>query len=177
MGNAPHSNMGVGPRLLATGGRKIMGSPCTILLVEDNNADATLVRRALSRAQIPHHLHAVHNGEEAIGYLAGSGFYANRQLYPLPVLVLLDLELPGIGGLEVLAWIRAQDHLRHLQVVILSGSGDPGDVAKAHALGADSFLAKTGDFKDVVHFVKAFWGFWHLIEPPPDAPPGPRPMV
>lgn len=155
--------------------KKVMGSPCTILLVEDNNADATLVRRALSRAHITHHLHAVHNGEEAIAYLAGTGFYANRQLYPVPVLVLLDLELPGIGGIEVLTWIRAQDHLRHLQVVILSGSGDPGDIAKARTLGADSFIAKTVDFKEVVQFVKAFWDFWHLVERPRDPPTGLRP--
>ena len=154
-----------------------MGSPCTILLVEDNNSDATLVRRALSRAQIGHHLHAVNNGEDAIAYLAGTGFYANRQLYQVPVLVLLDIELPCISGLEVLTWIRAQDHLRHLQVVILSGSGDPGDIAKALALGADSFLAKTGDFKEVVQFVKAFWDFWHLVEPPIDLPTGPRPSI
>lgn len=154
-----------------------MGSPCTFLLVEDNDADATLVRRALSRTQLAHELQVVLSGEEAIAYLAGTGFYCNRQLYPLPVLVLLDLKLPGLDGFEVLAWIRGQDHLRHLQVVILSGSGEAGDFAKARNLGADSFLVKTGDFREVVQFVKAFWNFWHLVEPPPDPPPlGPRPM-
>ena len=163
------------PDYFATGREiKVMGSPCTLLLVEDNNADATLVRRALSRAQIAHQLQVVPRGEEAIAYLAGSGFYSNRQLYPLPVLVLLDLELRGIDGFEVLAWIRSQDYLRHLQVVILSGSGDPNDFAKARAMGADSFILKTGDFKEVVQFVKAFWDFWHLVEPPSNLPSGPR---
>src|SRR3954469_18637827 len=99
----------------------------TILLVEDNEDDVFALRRALKKAQIANPVQVAEDGQKAVDYLAGVGHYADREEYPIPRLVLLDLKLPYRNGMEVLAWIRQQRSLDSLPVVILSGSDEARD--------------------------------------------------
>ncbi len=113
-----------------------------ILIAEDEDDEALLLQRALRKAAITNPTCRVKNGEQAIEYLAGTGSFANRTEYPLPLLVLLDLNMPKKSGFEVLAWIRAQPSLKALSVDILSGSCRHEDIEKALQLGANLYLKK-----------------------------------
>ncbi len=123
-----------------------------LLHVEDEPDDALLVRMALRRTCPFSELHQVEDSKGAIDYLAGSGEFRDRQRYPLPDLVLLDLKLPGLTGLEVLTWIRERVQFQHTPVVILSGSCLEEDRRQALALGADAFFVKTASYRDVIEF-------------------------
>src|SRR5690349_8172627 len=118
-----------------------------ILLVEDREDDIVLIRRSFEAANIPNPLFVVRNGEDAIMYLSSEGKYANRDEYPLPDLVLLDLKLPGIDGFEILQWIRRQPNLRQLRVIVLTSSEQYRDINRAYELGANSFLIKPNEFE------------------------------
>jgi CheY-like chemotaxis protein len=126
-----------------------------ILLVEDDSNDALLLQRAFRRAQLASALHIVSDGEQAIAYLSGEGGFENRELHPLPALVLLDLKLPGKSGLDVLAWVRKQAGLNDVAVIILTSSRQNSDVDQAYELGAVSYLAKPeGNFDGLAEMVK-----------------------
>ena len=118
------------------------GTIPTILLIEDNEDDVFLMRRALKKAAIELPLHVVTDGQQAIDYLDGRGQFGNRELHPVPSLIFLDLKLPCVHGFEVLAWIRQQDALRSLPVVILTSSPEERDRRKANELGAKAYLVK-----------------------------------
>ena len=120
-----------------------------ILVVEDDGNDTLLIRRTLASSGIPNPRHFVETGEAAINYLSARGQYTDRKKYPLPALVLLDLKLPGIGGLEVLRWIRAEPGVRHLRVIVLTSSKEIRDVNAAYRLGANSFLVKPLEFENM----------------------------
>jgi CheY-like chemotaxis protein len=113
-----------------------------ILLIEDNEDDAFIFRRAFSQARLRHPLHAVDNGQQAMEYLSGVGRFADRAVFPVPFLTLLDLKLPLRNGLDVLEWIRAQPPLAALSVVVLTSSAEPRDLARARELGARAYLVK-----------------------------------
>ncbi|MEJ7614243.1 MAG: response regulator [Candidatus Fervidibacter sacchari] len=113
-----------------------------VLLVEDSEDDALLLKRQLQKARVDVHLQVVCDGENAIRYLAGEGEYADRDKFPSPSLVFLDLNLPRKSGLEVLAWIREQPYLHRLPVVVLTATEDEGSIQKAFALGADYYIVK-----------------------------------
>lgn len=140
-----------------------------ILIIEDNPDDATLLRRAFVKAKILNPIYIVSTADEAIGYLTGTGKYHNRAEYPLPALILLDLKLPGMSGHEFLSWLRKQDALRNLRVVVLSSSDDMRDVSQAYQLGANSFLIKPADFERFVEISVALGGYWTWLERAPDA--------
>src|SRR3954468_6378149 len=124
-----------------------MADTAVFLLVEDEQDDAVLIQRAFRRAKFLNPLQVVRSGEEAMLYLKGEGRYSNRAEFPLPALVLLDLRMHGVDGFELLAWIRSQENLRALRVVVLSGSDAMTDVNRAYHLGANSFLVKPVDFE------------------------------
>src|SRR5882762_8837912 len=113
-----------------------------ILLVEDDEADIFLLRRAFRNARIANPLIEVRDGQAAIQYLSGVGAYADRARYPIPFLVLLDLRLPKLSGFEVLEWIRDQPELAELIVVVWTASAQVPEVAKAQELGANAYLVK-----------------------------------
>ena len=112
------------------------GNVKTVLLVEDNPDDVFLMRRVFKKARIMAQLLVVSDGRQAVSYLEGTGEYHDRQLYPLPDLVFLDLKLPFLHGFVVLAWIRKQAHLNDVRVIILTSSMEDQDREKAAALGA-----------------------------------------
>lgn len=113
-----------------------------ILLVEDNEDDVFLMRRALKTARLPLEISVAHDGQEAIDYLSGLGDFADRTKYPLPSLVLLDLKMPRRHGFEVLSWIRAEPTLKDLTVVVLTSSPEERDRKKASELGAHAYRVK-----------------------------------
>jgi len=139
------------------------------LLVEDDEDQVALIRRAFDKAKIVNPVQVVRSGEEAMVYLEGAGPYSNRHEFPLPKLVLLDLKMPGISGFDVLRWIRRQPGLKALRVVVLTASNEIRDVNEAYELGANSFLVKPVDFEDFVRLSKAIQGYWIWLSKTPEA--------
>jgi len=139
-----------------------------ILLVEDDEADIFLLRRAFRNARIANPLIEVRDGQAAIQYLSGEGDYAERTRYPIPFMVLLDLRLPKLSGFEVIAWMRDQPQLANLVVVVLTASDHVPDVTKARDLGANSYLVKPGNFEELVEMVKRIKGRWLLLDRLPE---------
>ena len=140
----------------------------TILLVEDNPSDIALTQRALQRAGITHKLVVAEDGQEALDYLFGAGAYVGRDVSRLPAIVLLDLKLPKVDGLEVLRRIRANPNTRRLPVVILTSSKEEQDVAAGYDLGVNSYIRKQVDFTQFDTAIKQWGAYWlGLNEPPP----------
>ena len=132
----------------------------TVLHIDDDRNDTELFQAAAGRAQACFSIQNVTDGEQAMAYLNGRGVYANRQLYPLPVLVLLDLKMPRATGFDVLKWIRNHPEVGTLPVVILSGSELRDDVQRAYAVGADSYLVKPIGFNALVDLVRTIEASW-----------------
>ncbi len=138
----------------------------TILLVEDDSTDVLLLRRALEKAAVTNPLLVVSDGEQAIAYLSGQAEYGDRARFPLPSLVLLDIALPRRSGFEVLAWMREDPGLRRLPVIMLTSSGQPGDVSRAYDAGANAYHVKPSGFEELLQFVEALKAYWlHWTEP------------
>ena len=137
-----------------------MGLGKTILLVEDDRDDIFIFRRALKAARITNPLVVVTNGQEAAEYLSSDGKYADKEKYPLPFVIFLDLKLPYLDGFEVLNWIRSQPRLKSIVVVVLTGSDETRDHQKAYALGARSYLVKPPEAKDILQFLDSMASYW-----------------
>lgn len=131
-----------------------------ILLVEDNEDDVFLMRRALQGAGITNPLFLVDDGQKAIDYLAGTGVYADRSQHPLPAVVFLDLKLPFKSGHEVLEWVRQQPALESLVIVVLTSSNEPSDISLSYALGANSYVVKPPTPEQLEDLAKAFKWYW-----------------
>lgn len=143
-----------------------MSQPAVILLVDDNENDALLMQHAFRRAGITNTLMRARDGEEAIEYLAGTGAFADRQRYPFPALVLLDLKMPRVDGFEVLRWIRSQITMKRLPVTVLTSSDQQWDIDKAHELGVTSYLQKPNELYDLVALLKTLHTYWAVVERP-----------
>jgi two-component system response regulator len=142
--------------------------PGAILLLEDNPSDIDLTRRVLEGVRIVGDVVVAEDGKEALDYLWGTGAYAGRDTAAMPALVLLDLKLPKISGLEVLRRIRADPRTRRQPVVILTTSREENDVAAAYDLGVNSYLRKPVDSRQFVHTVEQLGAYWLVLnEPPP----------
>ena len=136
----------------------------TVLHVEDDDNDRLLVRIACQNTKLPIRLAGVGDGEQAIAYLRGDAVYSDRTRYPFPNLILLDLKLPRKSGFEVLEWIRRQDQLRNLPVIIFSSSGLESDEKRAFKNGANSYSVKPISLDPLVEMVKQIHRRW-LTEP------------
>jgi two-component system response regulator len=141
-----------------------------ILLVEDNPDDAALAMRALANNRIANEIVHVRDGAEARDYLFGVGAYAGRDVTDCPQLVLLDLKLPKIDGLDILRRMRADDRTRLIPVVVLTSSDAEEDLLRSYALGANSFVRKPVDFDQFVDAVRELSIYWLLINEPPPKP-------
>lgn len=126
----------------------------TILLVDDSENDRLLMRRAFKKAEYDVLLREVHNGEEAIAYLKGDAPYGDRAKFPLPILMLLDLNMPKKNGYDVLAWVRTQPRIRRVSITVLSASMRTEDVDQAYDLGANSFLVKPSNIDELIAMVR-----------------------
>jgi CheY-like chemotaxis protein len=131
-----------------------------ILLVEDNEDDVFLMQRALKGARVINPMFVVEDGQEAVDYLGGAGKFADRETYPLPAIVFLDLKLPLISGHDVLAWVRRQKELESLVVIVLTSSNEASDLSRCYALGANSYLVKPPTPEQLEDLANAFKWYW-----------------
>jgi two-component system response regulator len=139
-----------------------------ILLVEDNPDDIELTLRALRHNRIANDVIVAHDGEEALDYLFCRGEYEERDRNDMPAVVLLDLSMPKVGGLEVLSQIRSHDRTKLLPVVILTSSKEEQDVVNGYALGANSYIRKPVDFDQFAKAALQLGLYWLVLnEPPP----------
>ena len=125
-----------------------------ILYAEDNPDDVLIFQRVFRKATLPHTLYCVDDGEAAIEWLTGGGLYSDRQRYPVPDILLLDLKMPRKGGMEVLEWVRGSEKFKVIPVLILSSSDDPTDVKRAYSLGATTYFVKSAASQDVVQYLR-----------------------
>lgn len=134
-----------------------------ILLVEDNPDDEALTLRAFKKNHISNEVHVARDGVEAIDYIFGTGTHSGRDLSILPQMVLLDLKLPKVDGLEVLRRIRSDERTKLLPVIILTSSKAEEDMVAGYGLGANSYVRKPVDLKDFDGVIKALGMYWVLI--------------
>ena len=144
----------------------LLGKSIDILMVEDNPGDVRLTRESLTSAKLRNRLEVVPDGVEALAFLRREGKYAQA---PRPDLILLDLNLPKKDGREVLAEIKADEHLRRIPVVILTSSQAEKDIVAAYDLHANAYVGKPVDLEQFMTVVKAIEGFWmEIVKLPPD---------
>jgi CheY-like chemotaxis protein len=144
-----------------------------ILLAEDRPDDVVLIERALCVAKVVNPLIVVPDGEATIAYLDGVGKYADRQSFPLPDILLLDLKMPKMDGFEVLQAIKGRPHLGHIRIIVLTSSEDIFDVNKAYELGASSFLVKPLEFENFAALMLTLNHFWLKRNAMPGNPANP----
>ncbi|PYJ00267.1 MAG: two-component system response regulator [Verrucomicrobia bacterium] len=140
-----------------------MTNSAAILLAEDDPDDVLLTQIALERARLANPLHVVRDGVEAIAYLAGDGAYADRSHHPLPILLLLDLNMPRVNGFQVLDWLRKHPLLYRLPVAVLTTSDHDPYTARAFALGADSYLIKPPNAEALLALVQRLHAYWMIL--------------
>ena len=145
--------------------------PAEILLVEDNLDDVEITLRAFRKVRLANTVHVVRDGQEALDFLSREGDYSDRADAPQPDVILLDLNLPKVNGLEVLGKIRASDGLSTIPVIVLTVSERQEDVDKSYKLGANTFITKPVDFEKFVHAMEVLGEYWMVIAklPPKEA--------
>jgi CheY-like chemotaxis protein len=139
-----------------------------ILIAEDSSEDVFLLKRAFLKAGIDAPLAFAQDGEEAISYLAGTDKFADRNTYPFPGLILLDLKMPKLNGFEVLEWLQGQPGLKRLVVAVFTSSAAAIDVNRAYNLGANSYLIKPASANDYVVMAEKVRSYWLEFNQPPD---------
>lgn len=140
-----------------------------ILMVEDNPRDEALTRRALTKNNIVNEIVVAHDGVEALDYFAGTGTFAGRDISEMPQLVLLDLKLPKLDGLEVLRKLRADKRTRRQPVVVFTSSSEEEDVISSYSLGANSYVRKPVEFEQFLEATKQLGLYWLVLNEAPPA--------
>ena len=144
-----------------------MGSETiTVLLIEDDENDVILVELALKQAKIPVLLKSVGDGLEGLNYLNGTGQFADRHRFPLPEIIILDLKMPRMSGMEFLSYVNDHPELRIIPTIVMSASKLDADVLRAYQLGANSFMVKPNDPATLTQMVRTIQEFWSLSEKP-----------
>jgi CheY-like chemotaxis protein len=138
-----------------------------ILLVEDNPNDVELTLRALKKHNLTNKVHVVKDGAEALEYIFANGAYAHRKVEHHPKVILLDLKLPKVDGLEVLRQLKSDERTKIIPVVVLTSSKEEKDIVKSYRLGANSYITKPVDFDKFVNSVSELGLYWLLLNEPP----------
>jgi CheY-like chemotaxis protein len=138
----------------------------TILLVEDDENDAMLLKMAFEKNNIPNPVHWVRDGLEAVAYLNGDDIYADRQKYPFPEVLLLDLKMPRMTGLELLAWISEHPEYKVIPTIIMTSSRQELDIENAYKLGANTYMTKPISFDQLAQMVKVTHEYWAISSKP-----------
>ena len=138
-----------------------------VLLVEDNLNDVELTLRALKKNNFANTIRVVNDGEEALDYFFATGKYSDRDINLTPKLVILDLKLPKVDGLEILRRVKSDDRTKSIPVVILTSSKEERDIVEGYKLGANSFIVKPVDFDKFLAMVKELGMYWLLLNEPP----------
>lgn len=138
-----------------------------ILLVEDNMNDAELIIRALRKVNLANHLVHVKDGAEALDFIFAKGEFSNREIKKTPRVILLDIKMPRVDGIEVLRQIKANEETKLIPVVIMTSSKEEQDIIKSYQLGVNSFVVKPVDFKDFAKAVSELGLYWVLTNHPP----------
>lgn len=134
-----------------------------ILLVEDNMTDAELAIRALKKAKIANNILHLKDGAEALDYLFGKGIYSERDLTKLPKVILLDIKMPKVDGIEVLRQLKAGEHTKFIPVVIMTSSSEEKDIISSYELGVNSYVVKPVGFEDFAKAVSELGLYWMLL--------------
>jgi len=142
-------------------------SKLTILLADDSANDIELISFALRRAEILNPIQIVDDGEEAVAYLSAKEPFEDRFKYPFPALIILDIKMPRMTGLEVLEWLKRHPECSTIPTIVLSASAEPSDVNKAYSLGVSTYFQKPGSFNDLVKMMGAIHAYWDLAVKPP----------
>jgi CheY-like chemotaxis protein len=138
-----------------------------ILVVEDDENDLMFLKMAMKNAGVTNPIQVARDGQEVLDYFQGNGKFADRAEFPLPYLVLLDLKLPYVMGLDVLTWIREQPQFKSTIVIVLTSSRYIGDIGKAYQLGANAYLVKPADLNALEGMMRTFKDFWLVQNTPP----------
>lgn len=144
-----------------------MAKSSTILLIEDNPDDEALTVRALKKNNIANDITVARDGQEALDYLFGKGKFAGRDTSHLPQVILLDLKLPKVDGLEVLKQIRANPLTQRLPVVVLTSSNEERDIVTSYSLGANSYVRKPVDFEQFIEAARQLGLYWLVLNEVP----------
>ena len=144
-----------------------MMEDATVLLAEDDPDDVLLTHIAFEKARLANPLQVVRDGEEAIAYLQGEGRFGDRQKYPLPILLLLDLRMPRVSGFQVLEWLRDHPQLNRMPVAVMTSSDHDPHIKRAYDLGADSYLIKPPDAEALLALVQRLHAYWLILNERP----------
>ena len=142
-------------------------NPVEILLVEDSAEDLELTLRALRKANLANHIEIARDGAEAVDFIFGEGIHASRDITDVPKLILLDLKLPRVDGLEVLKRIKCDPRTSHIPIVVLTSSKEQNDVTESYRLGVNSYIVKPVNFEGFTAAVQDLGMYWLLLNQPP----------
>jgi CheY-like chemotaxis protein len=148
------------------------GTDPVILLIDDSDSDIALLRQAFVKAGMRRPLQVVGDGVDGMSYLLGRGEYADREKHPMPSILLIDVNMPRLNGLELLTWLRTQPEFGHLMVIVLTGQARIEAINHAYHLGANSYLVKPVRHDELLELIQCFYQYWvihnHLPSPPAD---------
>ena len=137
-----------------------MHRQCTILIVDDDENDIFFVQRAFTEINVHCVFQILKNGQEVVDYLSGNGEYADREKYPLPMMILMDLKMPIMDGFQVLAWLRNRPGLKVIPTIVFSSSDIPADITRAYELGANSFMTKSVTYDGLLLKLQTLSQYW-----------------
>ncbi len=138
----------------------------SVLIVEDDSNDVALLEAALRANHVPNPVHAVTGCQEAMDYLAGEGRFADRQAFPFPAMIFLDLRLPRQSGMELLQWVKSHQQCAVVPIIVFSASNWESDIRRAYQLGANCYLVKPHSFDELQQLIKTTFDFWRLCRTP-----------
>jgi CheY-like chemotaxis protein len=137
-----------------------MHRQCTILIVDDDENDIFFVKRAFTDINVHCTFQVMKNGQDVVDYLGGAGEFADRQKYPLPMMILMDLKMPIMDGFQVLSWLRACDGIKVIPTIVFSSSDLPQDITRAYELGANSFMTKSVTYDGLLLKLQTLSQYW-----------------